>query len=216
LDLGAQNDGMNVKGMLKHKFLQDSFYLQLKVYAEMINGKLITEYDPEIFALPDDSADKYTLTAFNYMFTYYWILAGHDMEGAYGYLVKMLEKADKLPLATINVLQAEHLFFMVLHHRPVEEIASLYKRVRLIFTAAKKDISIQRIHYIYEALLSEEKKKDIMTLIMKKEPKKWKDCEINKFRKRLEDIAASYPLAGEAVMNMDLIEYCCQLYGTNS
>lgn len=212
LDLGVQNDGMNVKGMLKYKFLRDSFYLQLKVYHDLVNGKLITEYAPDMFALPDDSAaDKYTLTTFNYMFAYYCFLAKHDFESAYAYLLKMLEKADKLHLGTLNVVHAEQLFFMVLYHRPVEEIAALYKRVKLILAAGKNDISLQRINYIYEALLSEEEKKDIMTLINNKVPKKWKKCNLEKLKNDIDKIAASYPAIGEAVMNMDIIDYCCKL-----
>lgn len=209
LDLGVQNDGMNIKAMIKHEFLRESFYLQLMVYAEMSRGKLITEYDPDIFALPDDpDVDKYTLAAFNYMYTYYRLLAEHEFEAAYGYLMKILEEPDRYPIATLNALQAEQLFFMVLHHRPVQEISVLYKRFRTVFHNAKTDIGIQRIHYIYEALLSEEEKKDIMTLIMNKKPKKWKACNLDKLRHDIEKIAASYPVAGEAAMHTDIMDYC--------
>jgi len=209
LDLGVQNDGMNIRAMIKHEFLRESFYLQLIVYEEMSKGKLITEYDPETFALPHDpDIGRYTLAAFNYMFTYYRLLAMHEFEAAYGYLMKLLEEPDRYPIATLNVLQAEQLFFMVLHRRPVEEIAVLYKKFRPVFQIARTDIGIQRIHYIYEALLSEEEKKDIMTLIMNKKPKKWKACNPEKLRQYIEKIAASYPVEGEAAMYIDIMDYC--------
>lgn len=211
MDLGVQNDGMNVKGMLKHKYLRDSFYLQLKVYDEMSNGKLITEYDPGVFAMPEDADIRYSLTAFNIMYKYYRYLAVHDFESAYEYLEKMLEKKNKYPIGTLNSLQAEQLFFMVLHHRPVQEIASLYKRMRIILNVSKTDISVQRIRYIYEALLSEEEKMDIMTLILNARPRKWKKCNLKKLRQDIERVAASYPVAGEAALHMDIIEYCSRL-----
>lgn len=215
MDLGIQNDGMNLKGMLKYKYLQDSFYLQLKVNAEMSEGKLITEYNYEEFKLPEDADVKYTLTAFNEFYTYYKLLAEHDFESAYNYLMKMDEKSDKYPLATLNMLQAEKLFFMVLHHRTVEEIAAVYKRVSMLLKTAKTNINLQRIYYIYEALLSEEEKQDIMTLIMGKEQKKRKACDLNKLRQELEQTAKNYPVIGEAVMHMDIVDYCCQQKDVN-
>lgn len=214
MDLGVQNDGMNIKGMLKYRYLQDSFYLQLKVYKEMCKGKLITEYDPEIFALPDDKADRYTLTAFNYLYSYYRLLAEHDFDGAYEYLMELVDKAERFPISMLNSLQAEQLFFMVLHHRPVEEIAALYKYVRVVLKYTKNIIVYQRINYVYEALLSEDEKKDIMTLILNKSPKKWKECDFKKLRENVENTANTYPVTGEAKMHLDIINYYCQLKNT--
>ncbi|HPU62875.1 MAG TPA: hypothetical protein PK304_01850 [Mobilitalea sp.] len=216
MDLGIQNDGMNIKGMLRHEIIRESFYLQLMLNAEMSNGKLITDYNPDLFTVPDDQDTyKYALAAYNYLYTYYRYLAGHDFESAYDCLTKILEKAESFPIFILNTLQLEQLFFMVLHHRPAEEIASLYKRVRLILKADKTDINIQRINYIYEALLTEEEKKDIMTLITKKVPKKWVKCDLDKFRENIEKIAKSYPVSGEAVMNLDIIDYCLRKFNTS-
>jgi hypothetical protein len=50
-----------------------------------------------------------------------------------------------------------------------------------------------------------------MTLINNKVPKKWKKCNLEKLKNDIDKIAASYPAIGEAVMNMDIIDYCCKL-----
>ena len=207
MSIGIQNDGMNIKSMLKDKCMQEAFYLQLKVNAEMSNGKKITDYSPEEFTLPEGANDTNMLTAAVRIYSYYQLLSTHDFEAAEQALSVMEEKALQYQMAVWNMIEAERLFFMVLRHRPIEEIASVYKHSRLVLTAAKTQIEIQRVRYIYEAFMTEEEKKDIMALITKKAPRKWKECDQEKSYQKFLKVAKNYPVIGEADMNMDIVEY---------
>ncbi|HKL98652.1 MAG TPA: hypothetical protein VJZ06_01935 [Mobilitalea sp.] len=207
MSIGIQNDGMNIKSMLKDKCMQEAFYLQLKVNAEMSNGKKITDYSPEEFTLPEGANDTNMLTAAVRIYSYYQLLSTHDFEAAEQALSVMEEKALQYQMAVWNMIEAERLFFMVLRHRPIEEIASVYKHSRLVLTAAKTQIEIQRVRYIYEAFMTEEEKKDIMALITKKAPRKWKECDQEKSYQKILKVAKNYPVIGEADMNMDIVEY---------
>lgn len=214
MDLGIHNDGMNLVSLNKGRCYQDSFYLQLKVNAELSEGKLMTDYDPAVFDLPKGADDTNMLTAFNRFYLYYWYLAKHDFDAAYQLLMKMNEKISEYPIAIFNMLQAEKLFFMVLMHGPIEEKAVLYYRVRLLFQTAKTNMEILRIRYIYESILSEDDKKKIETLVKNKKQKKWKECDLVKLRQDIDRTAMNYPAIGEAAMNIDIIEYCIQNYST--
>ena len=207
MNIGIQNDGMNIKSMLKDKCMQDAFYLQLKVNAEMSNGKKITDYSPEEFTLPEGANDTNMLTAAVRIYSYYQLLSVHDFEAAEQVLSAMEEKALQYQMAIWNMIKAERLFFMVLRHRPIEEIASVYQNSRLVLTAAKTQIEIQRVRYIYEAFMTEEEKKDIMTLITKKAPRKWKECDQEKSYQKFLKVAMNFPVIGEADMNLDIVEY---------
>lgn len=66
---------------------------------------------------------------------------------------------------------------------------------------------MQRIRYIYETYLSEEDKRDIITLIKKKKPKKWKKINKEKLYDDFLKTAMDFPVAGEADMFVDIVEY---------
>lgn len=212
MDLGLNNDGMNLLSISKGEYYRDSFYLQLMINAEMSDGKLITDYEYELFDLPDGANDTNMLTAFNRFYSYYWLLANHDYDAAYELLSEMDNKICQYSLASFNLIQAEKLFFMVLHKRQIDDIAFLYHRVRLTFIGSKSNIGILRIQYLYEALLSEDEKRDIMSLVKKKEQKKWKECNLGKLRQEIDRTASNYPVVGEAALYMDILDYCLSEY----
>jgi hypothetical protein len=207
LTIGLQNDGMNLKSMKKDKSMQEAFYLQLQVNAEMSDGKLITDYSPETFELPEGTDDTNMLTAFVRLYSYYQRIAFHDYDAAERILTAIEEKSERYAPAIMNLVEAERLFFMVLKHKPLEEIAALYERGRLIFMAAKTNISIRRIQFIYESFLSEDEKKDIITLVAKKPPKKWKECDREKLYQDFLKAAENFPVTGEAAMFVEMVDY---------
>lgn len=207
LIMGLPNDGMNLKSMLKDKNMQAAFYLQLQLNAEMSDGKQITEYPTEIFEMPQNVNDTNTLMASVRLCSYYWQLSNHDYETAEKILITMEEKAHRYDPIILNMIEAERLFFMVLRHAPIEEIASVYANSSRVLTAAKTNVDMQRIRYIYEACMSEEEKKDIMTLIKGKRPKKWKDCDREKLYKDFLKVAENYPISGEADMHVEIVNY---------
>jgi hypothetical protein len=204
---GLQNDGMNLKSILKDKGMQEAFYLLLKVNAEMSDGKLLTDYSPEEFMLPEGTDDTNMIAAVIRMNAYSQQLAFHNFEAAEKILISMEEKSAKQRPAVLNSIMAERLFFMVLKHNPVEEIASVYERSRLTFMIDKTNIGIQSIRYIYETFLSEDEKRDIMTLVLKKPPKKWKVCDRDKLYREFLRAAENFPNAGVAAMNVELVNY---------
>jgi hypothetical protein len=207
MSIGLQNDGMNVKSMLKGKYMREAFYLQLQVNAELSDGKQVSEYLPQTFKLPDDADSTNMLTAFVSLMSYYQQIAIFDFDAAEKILASMEEKsADYLP-AIYNIIAAERLFFMVLRHCPPEEIASVYEQTRLFLSIAKTDVSIQRVRYVYEAFLSDEEKWNIMTLINKKPLKKLKACDREKAYRDFLKTAENYPVSGEADMNVKVVEY---------
>lgn len=208
INFGLQNDGMNLLSLSKDKCFQDGFYLQLQINAEMSDGKLITEYDIKTFDLPEDADDTNMLTVANRFYSYYWYLAQEDYESAYNILMKMTKKLGEYSLVNFNMIQAERLFFMVLHKRPLEEIAALYSSTRQVLISSKTNIGIQRIRYVYEILLTEDDKKDIMSLIRNKEVKKWKPTDLDKLYKEIIKTAERYPVEGEAKMHIDIMNYC--------
>jgi hypothetical protein len=133
MNVGLQNDGMNLKSMLEDDDMQEAFYLQLKVNAQMSDGKLITDYPPEVFELPEGADDVNMLTVYVRLSSYYQKLANHDYEAAENLLSEMAEKSELYQPATLNMIEAERLFFMVLRHNPSEEIAALYEYIRWLF-----------------------------------------------------------------------------------
>ncbi|HHX11689.1 MAG TPA: hypothetical protein GX731_02625, partial [Clostridiales bacterium] len=199
--------GMNLKSILKCKAMEDAFYLQLKVNAQMSDGKQITEYPPETFDLPEGTDKTNMLTAFVDLYGYYQQLALYNFDEAEKRLIKMEEQLASYKLAIMNMIILERLFFNLLQHKPLEEIAVLYNRYRTAIKISKTNISMQRIGYIYETYLSEEEKRDIMTLIKKKRPKKWKETDQDKLYGDFLKVARDYPVAGEADMFVDIVEY---------
>lgn len=140
-------------------------------------------------------------------YSYYQKLAFHDYEAAEQILSGMEAKSHKYLPALLNLVNVERLFFMVLRQSPVEEIASVYHFSRLVLTVAKTNVSIQRIRYIYETLLSEEDKRDIITLINKKPPKKWKESNPDKLYQDFLKVANNFPVSGEAALYVDIVDY---------
>lgn len=207
LTIIVQNDGMNLKSMLKDKTMVDAFYLQLQVNGQMSDGKQITEYPPETFDLPEGADNTNMLTAFADLYGYYQQLAFHNLDEAKLRLDKMEENISSYKLATMNMIMLERLFLNIVQHKPLEEIAVLYERYRMALKVSKTNISIQRVRYIYETYLSEEDKRDIMTLIKKKRPKKWKETDKDKLYKDFLKTARNFPVAGEADMFVDIVEY---------
>lgn len=216
LNMGLQNDGMNMVQMLKEENFREAFYLQLKVNAEMSDGKLITDYSPSDFPLVEGEHSTNMLAAFSYIYRYYIKLSAHDYEGARLMLDQMVENSDKYILAIFNLIEIERLFFMVLEKRPIEEIACVYRYVRVILNTSKTNVGIQRVRYVYEALLSEDDKKDIINLISKKVQKKWKDYSEEEAYNDFIKIADNFPIIGEARMHMDMVEYIRNNYIMNN
>ncbi len=206
ISMVIQNDGMNVKSMLQDESLQEAFYLQLQFNAQMSDGKKLTEYPPDAFKLPAVADETNTLAVYLSLCAYIRQLARQEYELAEQSLQTMEEHLPEYLPAVLNALQAERLFFLVLHKAPPEEIAALYKHIRLLFITAKTDIGIQRIRYVYETFLSEEKKMDIMTLIMKREPKKWVECDKEKLYQEFLKVAGNYPVQGLAAAYVDIVE----------
>ncbi len=202
----VQNDGMNLKSMLQDKRLQEAFYRQLLLNAEMNDGKRLTEYPPDTFVLPEVTDETNTIAAYFPLCTYLWQLAKQEYEQAEQTLRGMEKQLPRHLPMIFNSIQAERLFFMVLHKAPLEEIAVLYKHIRPLFITAKTDVGIQRIRYAYEALLTEEEKLDIMTLILKRKPGKWVECDKEKVYQDFLKAAKNYPIQGLAAAYADIVE----------
>lgn len=202
-----QNDGMNAKSMMKHRYMREAFYFQLELNAQLSDGKRITDYPPQAFSLPEGADDTNTLISFIHSMAYYRQLAAHDFEAARHTLASFEERSENCPIATQNFVNAERLFFMVIDHCSVEEIASVYARSRFLLMSAKTDINIRRIRYVYEAFLTEEEKEDIITLINKKPPREWKEFDREKSYRDFLKAAKNFPVWGEADMNINIADY---------
>lgn len=205
--IGLPNDGMNLKSMLKDKNMQDAFYLQLQVNAELSDGKQFTEYAQEMFELPENSKSTNALMASVQLCSYYWQLANRDYDSAERILSMMEEKANRYVPIILNMIEVERLFLMVLRHAPLEEIASIYAYSNRVLAAAKTSVDMQRIRYVYETFLTEEEKKDVITLIKGKRPKKWKECDREKLYNDFLKVAENYPISGEAALHVDIVNY---------
>jgi len=202
----VQNDGMNLFRMLKNPGMREIFYLQLQLNSEMSDGMRIQEYLPEVFALPEEINDTDMMAVYLQMLGYYQQLALNHMDTAKEMLSRMVEKLDTLKPAIIDLIEMERLFFLLIEHRPIEEIAVVYERYRTVLRLNKTDIGVWRIRYLYETLLTEEEKRDIITLIRKKPPKKWKSCDERKLQQEFLKAAKNFPVSGEADMFIDIVE----------
>lgn len=212
LNTGIQNDGMNMMQMLKDNKSRDAFYTQLKVNAEMSDGKLISDYSPADFFVEEELDRRNMLIAFNQFYLYYMKLSEQDYEGARQKLNKMAVHSHQYIAAIFNMIEIERLFFMVLDKKPLEEIASVYSYVRMILNTSKTSVGIQRVKYIYEALLSETDKKDIMNLITKKPPKNWKECTEEQAYEDFLKVVNYFPIIGEAKMHLNIVAYIKKKY----
>lgn len=206
MTFGVQNDGKNLNNMLKSPTMRRIFYLQLKLNSEMSDGKRIQEYSPDLFVLPEDINDTDMLAMYLQMMGYYQQLALNKFDTAKEILSKMVEKIDSYHSTIMNLVEMERLFFMIMEHRPLEEIAVVYERFQNAIQSNKTDIGVWRLRYVYETLLTEEEKLDIITLIKKKRPKKWKTCDHAKLHHEFLNVVNNFPVAGEAQMFIDILE----------
>lgn len=210
LNAVIQNDGMNVKSMKNHPDMEDALYLQLKVNAELSDGKRITEYNKEELELPGYAEKTNLLIASVRLLAYNRELALHNYEEAEHMLCSMEEALEEYSMPILNSLRMERLFFSILNHQPAEEIAALLKSNAIVLKQQKTNFVVMRVIYCLEGVLSEEEKKDIISLIVQKANKKRKK---NKSQASLESIyqhflkkAAVYPNEGEAAMHVSIME----------
>lgn len=207
LNMGLQNDGMNLKGMLESKELAEAFYIQLKVNAQLSDGKLLSEYSYADFPLVKGKHSANMLAAFGYFYNYYKMLSENKYDEAREFLDHMAENSENYLPANLNLIEIERLFFMVIDKKPIEEIACVYRYVRLILNTAKTNVGIQRVRYIYESLLTEDDKKDIMTLITNKTPKKWKENSEEQVYSDFVKTSENFPIVGEAALHLGIVDY---------
>lgn len=206
------NDGMNLRCMRRDKNTREALYLQLEVNAQMSDGKQMIDYPAEKFILPEGINDTNMLTAAVHFLSYYQQLANLKFDKAEEILRSMEEKLAYYLPANLNLLELERLFFMVLKHSPIEEIASIYARSRILMAKAKTNIEVQRVRYVYETFMSEEEKKDILTLVTKTPIKRWKESNEEKLYQELLKTVANYPVSGQADMNLQIVNYIRENY----
>lgn len=207
MSVGLQNDGMNLRCIRRSTLARDAFYLILKTNAEMSDGKRMEDYPADYFKLPSSEAATDSLTVSIEFLRYYQLLSFNDYEAAEQVITTMEKNSTRYISSILNLLELERLFFLVIHRKPIEEIAAYYKFSRIILNKARTQVSIQRINYLYETLLSEENRKDIMTLITGAPPKKWKELGQEKALQHFMEVAKHYPILGEAMLHIQICEH---------
>lgn len=205
MNIGLQNDGMNLMSILKDAYKKEMFYMQVKVNCELSQGKRITEYPEDYFKVPDNVDIANTLVAYIKILGYYRKLALFDMEGARGVLASIEENYVPRKSNVFYFILAEKFFFMLYDKKPIEEIAVAYKYIRNLLRAGRSDVSLLRISYLYEVMLTEDEKDDIYFLLFGKS-KKREQIDKDKLYQTFLKAVKNHPVQGEAVIFSELID----------
>jgi uncharacterized membrane protein YccF (DUF307 family) len=205
MNMGLQNDGMNLLSILRHSYNKEAFYMQVKVNGELSEGKRITEYPEEYFEIPGNADITNTLVVSVQILGYYRKLALFDMEGAREILASLEENCVPRKSNVFYFILAEKLFFMLLDKKPIEEIAVSYKYLINILRVGRSDVSLLRISYLYDVMLSEEEKDDINSLLSGKSKKREK-IDKDKLYQTFVKTVKNHPVQGEAVIFSELVD----------
>lgn len=212
MSMGIPNDGKNCLLCKKSRENQKAFYLQLKINAMMSDGVLLKDIPEEMFAVGQDGNLNALFCTIRLM-EFCRHLQKEDEEEAKACLLSMEQAIEKLPVAFVNSIDLERLYFMLLDKAPLEEIASYYAVLQPVLLQ-NKDISVLRVKYVYYLLLTDEEREMIDWLVALKKGKlpkklpKRKPVTAEKIYEDMEKAFANHPVIGEAEIYMSLANKC--------
>ncbi|MBR4082784.1 MAG: hypothetical protein IKK33_00710 [Lachnospiraceae bacterium] len=213
MTIGIPNDGKNALDCKRRLVAQKAFYLQLKINADLSDGKRLTQIPLEMLQIERcEEAEKSHLVVALRMFEILWYLEKDMLKEAEEVLTYMESMEDKMPLAFVNGVDLMRIYFLLLEETPVEKLAAYYNVMKIVFQK-NADLSVLHVMYTYYSLLTEEKREMVDWLSLskkgklpKKLPKVKKPLTAESIYEQIIKSAATHPVIGEAQLYVELVE----------
>lgn len=210
------NDGKNLLQAKKSAISCDAFYKQLDLNAKMSNGCSALSFTAAEL-MPMEGAEPTDLLAVSLIyFRYQQALALEETEAATEILSSLTAHRQQMPTMFVNMIELEEFYQLLLADAPVEQLAPLFYYTKAALFDNATDLSLLRIRYAYERLLSPEDKA-LLIMLTSKPPKKLKNIRLKKAPKlnmklngdeileKIHTLAEQHPVVGETVLNLQLL-----------
>ena len=126
---GIPNDGYNIKTALKSEEAKYGFYLMLFMNKEMMNGKRMRDFDPEMFKIKEDADLGNYLTAYIVMMEAGRLSDLSENEAAIEQYSRI--NADKLPFYYKYYIKLEHLYYHIVFNPDFKKAKEFFEDKKL-------------------------------------------------------------------------------------
>lgn len=155
----VDNDGRNALSLGENKDTMAALWLQLKVNAELANGKRLKELPDEWFTVPSDEAMGNSLVAAVGVFACNRLLDQNRYPDAARLAEHLLEIDSGMPGVHRHMLTCDLLCCEMISENRREIIDRLYtQELKAFMRSMKTSVSVIRTQYIYALLVSQDAK----------------------------------------------------------
>lgn len=187
---GISNDAHNIMTMLKDSDSKKSFYLQLRVNGLLSKGTRIKDISYKFFKLKEDMDYRNPLNFSLILINHVYHLDNMDFERASETLDFGQDHIDGAILVHKMEIASERMFLELIGGCDREKIEDLYdKNLKKYIKASKFMIGKKRLMMAYEAFYNKDRDKAL------------------KHYEELKDLTKTYPIKGEADMELMLGQY---------
>ena len=188
--LRVPSDAYNVLSMLKNKEARNAFHLQLKVNGLQSQGTRIKDMPLETFKLKEDVDLSNPLNTATRLMEYNWYLDNMDFTRAKQCIESFVPYIDKVVSVFKFEINCERIFLELINDCDKSFIDELYDNtLKKYIKAAKFMIGKKRLLMAYEAFYNKDKIKAL------------------KYYEEAKQLAKSYPVKGEADMELMLVDW---------
>ncbi|MBP3347602.1 MAG: M50 family metallopeptidase [Clostridia bacterium] len=185
----VNNDGHNAFSLESNKAAMRAFWLELKINEAMSNGVNIKDMDESWFVMPKDEELSNSIVGDIAVFCCNRYLAEHRFDEAKEAITHLISTQNSIVPINKHLLTADKIYIMLISGEPKEQIDLLLtKEQKKMMKLLSSMPSILRTEYAY-ALLAEKN-----------------DKKAAKIKKQLNNMAKSYPYAGEIASEQELID----------
>lgn len=181
------NDGYNAVRLKRNLKSKHAFYIQLLIASELAKNHAVTDMPSEWFQWEYDENDDAMAMSQGVM-RLNWLIYSKRIEEAYCLSEFLLEHASALVEIHQMMIQAEHLYCMIILNKDENEIKSEFMDKQKSFKALKKNPSIQRLLFVYYSVIEKDENK------------------AREAKKNFEKIALTYPYPCEIMGERELMD----------
>lgn len=181
------NDGHNAIHLKKDLRARRAFRIQLLIAGQLALKHSISDMPSEWFEW-DYRSDDNALAVTQGILRLSWLISTKKMEEAYELSTFFIENVPSLVGIHQTILQAEHLFCMIVLNKNEDEIRNTFVSQHKNFKALRLVPSIQRLLFVYYYNIEKDSTKALEA------------------KKCFEKIAAKYPYPSEIVVERELMD----------
>ena len=191
----APNDCANIIEALKSKEATYALYMMFDVHHQMMNGKIISDFELETFRLSEHADLKNYLVAYLLMLRVSWFVASDEYEKALAELLSL--DLEKLPNYYRDVIMMDLVYFYTVYVPDYVKAKLLYEDKRLQAKWKVKLPSIFRISAAYHYFILEDKQatmsllaaaKGAVTSLPNQGEKKMETAELEKLEQQMSGV----------------------------